>query len=152
LVWRHADVRKIEPILQAAKQKPLGELDFLIEADNSDWKKYQIQPSLELPAFTTNDELKANMKAAYDSQYPAETLTNACGRKLDKDALESEVSRLLAEHKLEAEQEATADVFGATSGEIDITERTTEEDLGHVAMAEMSQIQSSDGDVNDLFM
>jgi len=153
-VWRHADQRKIEPILNAAKEKPLNEIDFLVEADNSDWKKYQIQPSLGAPAFTTSDELKANMKVAYEAQFSADVLTEACGRKLSKDALESEVNRLVSEHRLEAEQEATADVFtpaenmidplAGSGGEVDITSRTTEDDLGSVPLMDMEGIQKGD--------
>lgn len=153
-IWRHADVRKIEPILQAAKQKPLNELDFLIEADNSDWKKYQIQPWLGDPAFKGNSELNSNMESAYENQFSADTLTEACGRKLSTDALEAEVSRLLSEYRIESEQEAVSDIYTAADdtnllssagGVVSIDDRTTEDDLGTVSAADMRSLQGDSG-------
>lgn len=149
-IWRHADVRKIEPILQAAREKPLNEIDFLVEADNSDWKKYQIQPSLGEPAFTKSEELKANMKNAYANQFSAEVLTDACGRKLSKDALEAEISRLQTEHRLESEQAATTDVFTnsddstlTNNGVVDIEARTSEDDLAVVPVSDLDDLNQS---------
>ena len=125
------------------------------------WKKYQIQPSLEMPVFTTNDELKSNMKNAYESQFDSDLLTAACGKSLSEDALGAEISRVTAEFRLETEQEATADVFEATvsetsaldsgGGTVDITSRTTEDDLGSVSISDMGELQGTmddDGDVN----
>lgn len=149
-VWRHADLRKIEPILQAAREKPLNEIDFLVEADNSDWKKYMIQPSLGEPAFKKNSELGANMKNAYDKQFSAEVLTDACGRKLTSDALSAEINRLQAEHRIESEQDSAAAVFTdstddvfTSSGTVDIESRTTEDDLSVVPVSDLEDIGES---------
>jgi len=145
-VWRHADVRKIEPILQAAREKPLNEIDFLIEADNSDWKKYQIQPSLGDPLFTKSEELKSNMKNAYDNQFSTEVLTDACGRKLTNEALAAEIHRLEAEHRLESAQEVTSDVFetnGNGNGTVSIDDRTTADDLTVVPLSDINNINES---------
>jgi len=149
-IWRHADVRKIEPILQAAREKPLNQIDFLIEADNSDWKKYQIQPSLGDPLFTKTDELKSNMKNAYENQFDEATLTGACGQKLSLEALSAEIHRLEAEHRLEAAQEATSDVFSGSGdsplnsgGTVDIENKTTEDDLQVVPMSDINDINES---------
>jgi hypothetical protein len=148
-VWRHADVRKIEPILNAAREKPLNEIDFLIEADNSDWKKYQIQPSLGEPAFTKDTELKANMKNAYDNQFSVEVLVDACGKKLTVDALTAEVSRLEAEHRLESAQEATTEVFTtsddttSSNGFVDIEEKTTADDLVVMKLDDVNNLNES---------
>ena len=149
-VWRHADIRKIEPILQAAREKPLNEIDFLVEADNSDWKKYQIQPSLGNPAFTKNDELKSNMKSAYDNQFSVEVLTDACGRKLGHDELLAEINRLQAEYRIEAEQEATTDVFTTsedgnvfTNEAVNVDDRTTEDDLSVVPVSDLEDLNQS---------
>ena len=149
-VWRHADVRKSEPILQAAREKPLTEIDFLIEADNSDWKKYQIQPSLGEPAFKKDSALEANMQNAYENQFSEEVLTDACGRSLTTEALAAEIHRLEAEYRIESEQETT-DVYtteetsalSTTGGSVDIESKTTAGDLPVVPTTDLDDINDA---------
>ncbi len=155
-VWRHADVRKLEPILNAARElaqngEKLNSVDFCVEADNSDWKKYMITPSLaKEPAFRGNDTLKANMKEAYTGLFPTEQLVEACGRKLDSEALDAEISRLVAEHRLEAEQDSDSELFTAASSTSDstntdtsaVTAKTTEDDLTTLPMDELDDINA----------
>lgn len=146
-IWRHADVRKLEPVLMAARQQPLNTIDFMVEADNSDWKKYIIQPKLGDPTFVSNDELKSNMKNAYGNLFPEASLTDACGRKLSKDALQSEIGRLESEYRLASQEES--DLFGGTAStsqdttSVDVTERTSENDLVPVSMNDLDEISNS---------
>lgn len=153
-VWRHADIRKIEPILLAAKQSggDLSKIDFMIEADNSDWKKYMIQPKLGNPTFTENDDLKSNMKEAYDNLFDQDTLTEAIGRKLPTEALESEISRLMTEYKLEAEGDSDdGGLFvksddssdSDASSDADVEDKTTSDDLQQVDENDLTSIGNS---------
>lgn len=144
-IWRHADVRKLEPVLMAARQQPLNTIDFMVEADNSDWKKYIIQPKLGDPTFLGNDELKSNMKNAYSNLFPENSLTDACGRKLTKDALEAEISRLTSEYRLSLQEEE--DIFNSnttqSAGSVDVTSKTAENDLVPVSLNDLDEISSS---------
>lgn len=146
-IWRHADIRKLEPILEAARERELNTMDFKIEADNSDWKKYMIQPSLaDKPAFTTKDELKANMKDAYDSLHSAEDLTNACGRRLASEALEAEITRLVSEWRLEASEDGEDGdgLFASSSDSSAVVEdKTSEGDLQAVPVDDLDKLSSS---------
>lgn len=147
-IWRHADIRKLEPIQMAARQQPLNKADFMVEADNSEWKKYIIQPTLGgEPKFMSNDTLKANMKNAYDNLFPESALIDACGRKLTADALEAEVSRLHTEHRLAVEDsEADAGLFASTAAptnNVDVTAKTAEDDLVPVSVEDLDEISSS---------
>lgn len=149
-IWRHADVRKLEPILMAAKQRDLKTVDFMVEADNSDWKKYVIQPNLGELTYKQNSELTSNMKSAYDNLFPTEVLTEACGKKLDKGAMEAEISRVTSEYRLEKESSEADDNFftsstggNTASNTIDVSAKTTEDDLQPVDLNDIEAIGSS---------
>lgn len=157
-VWRHADVKKLEPILMANKSlkkqgKDLKSVDFMVEADNSDWKKYIIQPNLGDLTYKQNSDLTSNMKNAYDNLFPVETLIEACGRKLSKDALEAEIARVSSEHRLAENTDDTelfnpsangSGVMNGSSG-LDVSSKTTEDDLTPVSLddVELEEIGSS---------
>ena len=157
-VWRHADVRKLEPILMAAKSVDLKTVDFKIEADNSDWKKYIIQPNLGELTYKQNADLTSNMKNAYDNLFSTETLTDACGKKFTKDALEAEISRVASEFRLEAASAEADEALYApssngsgntivtnNSNSMDISAKTTEDDLQPVSLNDIADIGSSIG-------
>jgi len=153
-VWRHADVKKLEPILMAARQvEKLNTIDFMIEADNSDWKKYIIQPNLGEVTYKQNAELTSNMKNAYDSLFPTETLIEACGKSLTADALAAEISRVQSEYRIESASDAEdTELFAGdsnngsaavTSASLDVAAKTTEEDLQPVELNDLNEIGSS---------
>ena len=145
-VWRHADQKKIEPILMAARQQAIDTLDFMIEADNSEWKKYIIQPKLGEVTYKSNPDLKANMEAAKEDLYDEDTLTEACGRTLTPDELNVEINRLVTEHRLGLVSEnGSSNLFlgEESANSADVGTKTTEKDLGTVSTLEMNELFGS---------
>jgi hypothetical protein len=150
-LWRHADLRKIEPIKLAAQQKPLDQIDFIIEADNSDWKKYSIQPSIQEPVFTRNSELAANVESAKNNLYSSDVLTEACGKNLPADQLEVEVNRLMQEFQLEqrsgSSQVAAAQTPQATPAVslngVSVDDKATEAELEQIDLSGLGDFLNS---------
>lgn len=94
-LWKHADKNKINPIIEAAQQVPVDKIDFLITADNSDWKKYTIGTAADGSAlYLQNEDLGKAVEEAKKDLYDEDTLTAACGKKLSKDELAAEVKSL----------------------------------------------------------
>lgn len=92
-LWKHSDDKKINPIKTALgeTEKPISQIDFLIEADGSMFKKWQITFT-HPPAYAKNDQLKEAVKAAMDNElYSEEDLIAACGQQLTREALEAKI-------------------------------------------------------------
>lgn len=113
-LWKHADKNKINPIIEAAQQVPVDKIDFLITADNSDWKKYTIGTAADGSAlYLQNEELGKAVEDAKKDLYNEETLTAACGKKLSVEELDAEVKSLFA--RLGASAIPTASATGAVN-------------------------------------
>lgn len=151
-VWRHADTRKLEPIIVAANQlknegKTISEIDFAIEADNSDWKKYTIVPT-RVAQYTQNGELQSAMDDAKDSLFSSETLDEACGKKLSADELQSEINRLEAEYRLESAPAEEEDLFAKSSSSS--SDDGASEPAGVTASSQTQASDLDEDDVNEL--
>ena len=140
MLWKHADQKKIEPIMLAAQQQPLDSIDFMIEADNSDFKKWQIQPKLGAPSFEGNEQLAANVEEAKENLYDADTLNAACGRMHSAEELEAEISRLVSEYRLSkapADTSAYSDSADSSEGPADPTDSSanaTSDDVKEISL------------------
>lgn len=94
-LWKHADKNKINPIIEAAQQVPVDKIDFLITADNSDWKKYTIGTAADGSAlYLQNEDLAKAVEEAKKDLYDEATLTSACGKSLSKEELAAEIKGL----------------------------------------------------------
>ncbi|MCW4026118.1 MAG: hypothetical protein NWE76_01375 [Candidatus Bathyarchaeota archaeon] len=115
-VWKHGDVNKLQPIQLAASQTDLSKIDFLIEADNSEWKKLQINYTLDGAAYLKDEKLKQAVEEAIENDlYDEEVLTNACGRKVSAEEMQAEVTALFKQfetaHGASSDKEEDAEGF-----------------------------------------
>jgi hypothetical protein len=146
-IWRHGDDKKITPIKTVAAQTKITSVDFLIAADNSDWKKYEIQPAQGKPLYTTEPALKEAVSAAIkDELYDDEALMKACGKQLSEPELEAEIKQLFQSYQglssggSHVERVAVSNGSGATA----VAEELVAVAAGGVESAELDDIDTED--------
>lgn len=96
-LWRHADVKKVETLIDIARQvdKKIHTVDILISADNTEWKKLTITPAVDGALYMKDDELKKGVATAIKNElYDADTLKAACGRPVTEEEMEIEIKRI----------------------------------------------------------
>jgi hypothetical protein len=96
-LWRHADVKKIETLIDIARQLQgkIHTVDILITADNTEWKKLTITPAVDGALYTKDTELKKAVATAIKNElYDDDTLKAACGKPVNEDEMESEIKRV----------------------------------------------------------
>lgn len=100
-LWRHADVKKIETLIDIAKQVKgkIHALDILISADNTEWKKLTITPAVDGAMYLKDDELKKAVATAVKNElYDNDTLKAACGRVVSEEEMEIEIKRVYQQY------------------------------------------------------
>lgn len=125
-VWKHADMNKLQPIKLAASQlDDITKVDFLIESDNTEWKKLNINYSLGGAEYTKDEVLGSAVREIITNElYDEDTLTLACGKKLSSDEMAAEVNTLYGQFNSQSASAGTsnddlhglADLGGNTSG------------------------------------
>lgn len=94
-VWKHGDPQKIQPIQLAAQQTDLRKVDFLVESDNTEWKKLSINVALDGPAYAKDADLKDAVEELIKNElYTDDVLVTACGSDLPAEELQMEVDNL----------------------------------------------------------
>jgi len=99
-VWKHGDAAKIQPVQLAAQQTDISKIDFLIETDGTEWKKMNINVSLDGSASLKDEKLAEAVKELVENElYDDQTLITACGRQLTSDELDNEVNQLYRQYE-----------------------------------------------------
>lgn len=96
-LWRHADTKKIETLIDIARQvkNKIHTVDILITADNTEWKKLTITPSVDGAMYTSDPELKEAVASAIKNDlYDNDTLRAACGNVVTAEEMEAEIKML----------------------------------------------------------
>lgn len=100
-LWRHADVKKVETLIDIARQveKKIHTVDILISADNTEWKKLTITPAVDGALYMKDTELKKAVATSIKNElYDADTLKAACGRVVSEAEMEAEIKRIYQQY------------------------------------------------------